>query len=162
MRCVRVACTGGTSRQSQQTVVHSLWWESLPEPREAGAGMWGRWLPRPHMPLNNDALLLWCPRFFHRLSRLWSSLLLSLQAVFSKPTAVPSLGPRSKPHFPAPSPPLQQVTHDSGWNVQRCGVDHVCSSYFVLPSTVCLSCSPLIPRRSFSVLAAFTTVREFF
>ena len=102
------------------------------------------------------------PGFFCRLFQLWSSLLLSLQAVFSQPTAVPSLGPCSKPHFPAPSPPSQQATHNSGWNVQSSGVDHVCSSYFVLPSTDHLLHSPLIPRRSFSVPADFPAVREFF
>ena len=58
------------------------------------------------------------PGFFCRHSPLWSSLLLSLQAVFSQPIAVPSLGLHSKPHFPAPSPPSQQVTHNSGWNAQ--------------------------------------------
>ena len=75
------------------------------------------------------------PGFFCRLSRLWNSLLLSLLAVFSQPTAVPSLGPCSKPHFPAPRPPLQQVTHNSGWNAQSYGVDPACSTYFVLPPT---------------------------
>ena len=30
-----------TSRKLQQTGAPSLWWESLPEPLEAGTGMWG-------------------------------------------------------------------------------------------------------------------------
>ena len=81
---------------------------------------------------------------FCKFSRLWSSLLLSLQTVFLQPTAVPSLGPCSKPHFPAPSPPLHQETHDSVWDVQSCVVDHVHSSYFVLPSTDGLLHSPSI------------------
>ena len=102
------------------------------------------------------------PDFFCRLSWMWSSLLLSLQAVFSQPTSVPSLDPHSKPHFPAPIPPLKQETHNPGWNAQSCSVDHVCSSYFVLPSTDHLLHSPLIPQVSFSVPADFPTVREFF
>ena len=36
-----------TSRELQQTGLHSLWWESLPVPAEAGAGMWGWWQPCP-------------------------------------------------------------------------------------------------------------------
>ena len=100
--------------------------------------------------------------FFHRLSLLWCPLLLSLQAVFSQPRAVRSLGLHSKPPFPAPSSPSQQVTQSSGWNVQSCGVDHVCSSYFVLPSTDRLLCSPLIPQSSFSVPADFPSARESF
>ena len=99
----------------------------------------------PCTPLKNDTLLLRCPGFFRRLSQLWSSLFLSLQSVFSQPTAVSSLGLCSKPHFPAPSPPSQQATHNSGWNVQSCNVDHACSSYFVLPSTDHPLHSPLIP-----------------
>ena len=102
------------------------------------------------------------PGFFCRHSPLWSSLLLSLQAVFSQPIAVPSLGLHSKPHFPAPSPPSQQVTHNSGWNAQSWDVDPACHSYFVLPSTDLPLRSPLIPWRSFSVPVDFPTVREFF
>ena len=104
------------------------------------------------------------PGFFCKLSWLWSSLFLSLQAVFSQPTAVPALGPPSKPHFLAPSSPLppQQVTHNSVWNAQSCRVYYVCSSYFVLPSTDWLLRSPLILRRSFSIPADFPTMREFF
>ena len=101
------------------------------------------------LPLARQSTLMPCfygvPGFFCRLSQLWSSLLLSLQAVFSLPIAVFSLGLRSKPHFPAPSPALQQVTHDSGWNAQSSSVDHARSSYFVLPFTDCLLHSPLIP-----------------
>ena len=59
-------------------------------------------------------------------------------------------------------PPSQQVAQDPGRNVQSCGVDHVCSSYFVLPSTDHSLCSPLIPRRSFSVPDDFPIMREFF
>ena len=60
-----------------------------------------------------------------------------------------------------PCPP-QLATHNSGWNAQSCGVDHLCSSYLVLPSADCLLYSPLIPQKSFSVAANFPTVREFF
>ena len=80
--------------------------------------------------------------FFHSL---WHPLLLSLQAVFSQPRAVLSLGLHSKPLFPTPSSPSQQATHDSGWNVHSCSVDHACGSYLVLPSTDRLLHSPLIP-----------------
>ena len=102
------------------------------------------------------------PGFFHKLSQSWSSLLLSLQAVFSQPTAVPSLGLRSKPHFPALSAPPQQETHDSGWDAQRCSADHARRSYLVLPYTGRQLHSLLIPQRSFSVPADMPTVREFF
>ena len=84
--------------------------------------------------------------FFHRVSQLWHPLLLSLQAVFSQPRAVVSLGLHSKSLFLAPSSPSQQVTHDSGCNAQSCGIDHACSSYLLLPSTDRLLHSPLIPR----------------
>ena len=139
-----------------------------PSAHGGGQRSWqvGRGVIMAALPLESHSAMTPCfygvPGFFQRLSRLWSSLLLSLQAVFSQPTAVPSLGPCSKPHFPAPSPPSQPVTHDSGWNVQNCSVDHACSSYFVLPSTDHLRCSPLIPQRSFSVPADFPTVREIF
>ena len=102
------------------------------------------------------------PGFFCKICQLWSSLLLSLQAVLSQPTSVPSLGPCSKPHFPAPSSPPQQVTHDSIWSAQSCGVDDACSSYFVMPSTDHPLHSPLIPQSSFSVPADFPTMRKFF
>ena len=36
-----------TSRQLQQTVAHSFWWESLSVPTEAGTDVWGRWRPCP-------------------------------------------------------------------------------------------------------------------
>ena len=100
--------------------------------------------------------------FFRRLFQWWNSLLLSFQAVFSQPTTISSLGRLSKPHFPTPSPLSQQATHNSGWNMQRCGVEHACNSYFVLTSTDHLLHSPLIPWRSFSIPADFHSVREFF
>ena len=53
-------------------------------------------------------------------------------------------------------------TEESGWDSQSCGADHACSSYFVLPSTDHLLCSPLIPWRSIFVPADFPTLREFF
>ena len=57
LRFMQVACGDGTSRQLQQTVVCLLWWESLPVPTEAGAGMWGRGDPAPCAPLNNGTSL---------------------------------------------------------------------------------------------------------
>ena len=105
--------------------------------------------PIPCILLNYNTFLLWYPDFFCKPSQLWSSLLLSLQADFSQPTAVPSLGLLSKPHFPAPSPALYQETHNSGWGVQRGSMDHEHSSYFVLPSTDQLLCSPLIMKGPF-------------
>ena len=138
--------------------------EPLPVPMEAKEGSWR--LGKVALSLACHWTMMSCfygiSDFFHRLSWLWSSLLLSLQAVFSQPTAVPSLGSCSKPHFPEPSPVSQQATHDSGWNAQSYSVDHACSSYFVLPSTDHLLHSPLIPWKSFSVPADFPTVREFF
>ena len=100
--------------------------------------------------------------FFHRVSQFWCPLLLSLWVVFSQPRALLSLGLHSKLLFPAPSSPLQQATHDSGWNAQSCGVDHACGSYLVLPSTDHLLHSLLIPRSSSSVPADFPSVRESF
>ena len=97
--------------------------------------------------------------FFCKLSWLWSSLLLSLQAVSSQPTAVLSLDPLSKSHFPAHSPSPHQETHNSG--VQGCGMDHACSSYFVLPSTDWLLHSTLIPQRSLSAPTDFPTLGGF-
>ena len=61
------------------------------------------------------------------------------------------------PHFPAPSPPCNE-THYSGWGGQGWGMDHVHSSYPVLPSTDHPLCSPSIPRISLSVSAYFPTM----
>ena len=105
--------------------------------------------PTTCAPLNNNTLFYGVLGFFRKHSQLWSFLLLSLQTVFSQPASVPSLGLSSKPHFPAPFPPSQQETHDSGWNVQCCCTDHVCSFYFFQPSTDHLLHSPLIPKVSF-------------
>ena len=98
-----------------------LRWELLPVPAEAEeAGSWGlgKGLIMAALPLAHHLTMTPCfygiSGFFCRLIQLWSFLLLSLQAVFSQPTAVPSLGPHCKPHFPAPNPLLQQVTRDSG------------------------------------------------
>ena len=56
--CVQVACGGGTSAQLERTVMHLLWWSSLPVPTEAGVGMWGQW--RPH---HLHASQQWCLAF---------------------------------------------------------------------------------------------------
>ena len=101
--------------------------------------------PAPCSPLNNDVLLLWCPGLFLQTFPVVELFMLSLQSVFSHPTTFPSLGLHSKPRFLAPSHPLQQETHNTGWGAQGCGTDHTCSSYFVLPSIDCLLHSPLIP-----------------
>lgn len=81
--------------------------------------------------------------FLCKRSCLGSSLLLPLQA-FSLPTAVPSLGPHSKPHSPAPFCPPQQETHYSDGHAQGGDTDHECCSYIVqLPQTIC--CIPFNP-----------------
>ena len=99
------------------------------------------------------------PGFFHRLSGLWSSLFLSLHAVFSQSTAVPSLSPCSKPHYLAHNPlPNRWLTTKAGMLQCRPGVQFL----LVLPSTDNLLHPSLIPCRSFSVSAYFPTVREFF
>ena len=79
------------------------------------------------------------PGFFQKLSWLWSSLLLSLQAVSPQPTAVPSLGPLSKYYFPAPSTPPHQETHDLGWGVCRAVAWTICAvlTLSCLPQTGC-------------------------
>ena len=99
----------------------------------------------PHLcaPLDNDILLLWRPRLPLQTFLLCSSLLLRLQA-FSLPTAVPSLGPHSKPHSPAPFRPPQPETHYSDGHAQGGDTDHERCSYIVqLPQTVC--CIPFNP-----------------
>lgn len=128
-------------------------------PVEAEANRWGRglqWQPSPslvhHSPKHCFCGVL---DFLCKLSQLWSSLLLFLQAVFSQPTAASSLGPCSKPYFPATSPIPWQETYDSGWNVQ--GADHMFTSYFVLPSTDCLSHFS-ISQKSLSIPADFPTM----
>ena len=96
---------------------------------------------------------------FHKLSWLWSSLLLSLQAVFSQPTAVPSVGPCSKLHFLAPAP-LHNRRHMTQTGVHSAAAETMRSSYFVLPATDCLLCSS-IPQRSLPVPANFPIMRGF-
>ena len=93
------------------------------------------------------------PGFFHEHSWLWSSLLLSLQAVSLQPTAVPSLCLLSKPHVPEPSLHPQYQTHISGWGVQGCGMDPQWRSYTVLPATDRLLQCPLSPQIFHSVPA---------
>ena len=98
-------------------------------------------------PLNNGTCSYGDPGFFPQTFQFVE--LLTPGDVASQPTAVPSLGLLSKPHFPAPSPALYQETHNSGWGVQRGSMDHEHSSYFVLPSTDQLLCSPLIMKGPF-------------
>ena len=75
------------------------------------------------------------PGFFCKLPHLRSSLLLSLQAPFSQPTAGPSQGPCSKALFPARSRPPQQEASNSAWGAQGCRTDRQASSCF--PQTIC-------------------------
>ena len=95
------------------------WWVPFPGPEEAKAGWWGRglqWLSPPfacHSAMISS--FYGVLGFSHKPSWLWSSLLPSLQAIFQQPTGVPFLGPYSKCHLPAPSPPPQQEAQDSGW-----------------------------------------------
>ena len=89
--------------------------------------------------------ILGSPGLLHKPSQQWSPSLLLPQAISSLPTAVPSLGPLSKPHFPARNPPPHQETHNSGWGIQGCGMDHVHQSHSVLPSIEQLLYSPPIP-----------------
>ena len=86
------------------------------------------------------------PVFLLQPSRLWSPSLLLSQAASPLPTAIPSPGPPSKPHSPAPSHPLHQETHNSGWGAQCCDTDHTHRSHSVPPSTDQLPHSPLIPQ----------------
>ena len=86
----------------------------------------------------------------HEHSWLWSSTLLSLQAVSIQPTAVLSADLLSQPHIPALSPaPHQWTCLRRG--TQGCGTDHLCRSHSVLPATDQLSRSPPSPRSSPSV-----------
>lgn len=73
--------------------------------------------------------------FFHENSWLWSSSLLSPQAVSSQPTVVLSPCLLSKPHIPTLSPHLHWWIHISGWGMEGCVTDHLCRSHFVLPAT---------------------------
>ena len=87
--------------------------------------------PAPSVPLNNDALLLWCPRCFVWTFLVVGPLVLLLQAVFSQPIL-----PESTLWTPLSSTqcPLHQETHNSYWSAEGWGTDHACVSYFVLPS----------------------------
>lgn len=88
--------------------------------------------------------------FLCKLSWLWSFLLLPLQA-FSLPTAVPSLGPHSKPHSPAPSP-LYNRRHTAQTGVCR-AVAQIMSAGLSLSSFHRLSAAfPSIPWRSLCIL----------
>ena len=81
-----------------------LRWMSLPVPTEAEVGRWGRGCnggPASCTPLNSDILLPGVPGFFHKLPQLWSSLLLSLQAVFFMANSCPL--PGTKPTFQHPA-----------------------------------------------------------
>lgn len=60
---------------------------------------------------------------------------LSLQLSFRTPVAVLSLCLLFKPHFPAPKLPSYQETHDSGWDMPGCGMNHKHTCYTVLPPT---------------------------
>ena len=143
--------------------VSQLRWMLFLMPVEAEASRWGRglqWQPSPslvhHSPKHCFCGVL---DFLCKLSQLWSSLMLLLQAVFSQPIAAASLGPCSKPYFPATSPIPWQETYDSCWSVQ--GTDHMFSSYFVLPYTDCLLHSS-ISQKSLSIPADFPTMWGFF
>ena len=67
--------------------------------------------------------------FFCKLSQLWSSLVLSFQAVFSQPTAIPSLGPCSKLHFPAP---IHSATGNTQFKLGCTGMWHRPHTQFLL------------------------------
>ena len=58
--------------------------------------------------------------------------------------------------------PAAQETHYSGCGAQGNGIDHVCSFYFVLPSTDGLLHFPLIPQRFLSAPADFLTMNGLF
>ena len=83
--------------------------------------------------------------FLQEHSQMWSSSLPSPQAVSTQPTAVLSPGLLSKPYVPASSPRPHQQTHNSGWGMQGCVMDHQCRSHSVLPATDWLLCSPSGP-----------------
>lgn len=72
------------------------------------------------------------PGFFCKLPHLRSSLLLSLQAPFSQPTAGPSQGPCSKALFPARSRPPRQEARNSAWGAQGCRTGQ--AGFILLPT----------------------------
>ena len=88
-------------------------------------------------------------------------MLLSPQAFFSQPTAVPSVGLLFKLHIPAPSPRAHQQTPISGWGTHGCGMNHLCRSHSILPATDQLLGSPPSPQNSPSVPADLPLVRGF-
>lgn len=53
----------------------------------------------------------------HQPSWLWNTSPLPPQVISPPPTVVPSLGPPSKHHCPAPNPSPHQGTHNPGWGV---------------------------------------------
>ena len=122
------ACAGGRSFGLRGAIVHR------------GQGQWvGKGIAMVVPPLVCYSTMMPCLygalSFLCKPSQLCSS---------SIPTADPSLGPLSLPHFPAPSPPPHHQIHNSGWGTQGCSTVHVRRSYSVLPSTGQLLRSPLI------------------
>ena len=96
------------------------------------------------------------PGFFHKHSRLWSSLHLPLRLSLRSQQL-------SSPWVCSPNPMLQHPTplcasrRDSGWAMHGCSMDHPCRSYSVLPATDLLLCSPPSFRSSLSVPADLPT-----
>ena len=114
--------------------------------------------PNPCILLNYNSMY---PDFFCKPSQLWSSLLLSLQAVFSQPTAVPSIGLCSKATFQHLAP-----FHNKR-SMTQVGVH--CAVVQTMHITLTLSCllqnfcrrSSLIFQRSLSAPADYPTVKAF-
>ena len=103
--------------------------------------------PMPCTLLNNGALIYRAPGFFWKRSQLWSFFLLSLGLSLHSQQLSPPWVHTPTPTFqhPAPFCIRRHITQDV---VHRAsGIDHVCSSYFVLPSTDRLLHFPLSPQR---------------
>ena len=141
------ACSGGSPSQCLQRQ-----WLAC-----GGSGS-----PAPCAQFNSGALLLWCPGLLPQTFPAVELLTPVPSGCLFIANSCPLPGSMLQNPLSRPSPPLQQETHDSGQGVQDCGTDHVCSSYFVLPSTDHLLRSLLMPRRSLSVSADIRTVRGFF
>lgn len=116
------------------------WLSALPRPEEAKAGWWGRglqWLSPPFAcqlaMISSFYGVLGFPTNLPGCGAPYPF----LQGVFQQPTGVSSLGPCSKPHLPAPSPPPQQEAQDSGAGAaQNCC--RPCARFLLCP-TLCAS-----------------------
>ena len=127
------ACSNGCPSQCQ--------WKQKPE---GGEGVCNGSLA-PYVPLNNDALLLWCSRLFLQTFPLVELLTsVPLGCLFTA-NSCPLPGSTLQTLFSSTQPPSATGDTQLRLGCTRLRYRPVRSSYFVPPSTDCLLCSPFIP-----------------